>query len=56
MIAKHEIMYFLETSAKDSDGRAALHRASKDRHLELVKYLVEECHCNPETKDYDGCH
>ena len=28
---------------------------SKEGHLDIVKYLVEECHANIEAKDNDGC-
>ena len=29
--------------------------ASRNGHLEVVKYLVEKCHANVEAKDNDGC-
>ena len=29
---------------KDNNDRTALHRASSFGHLDVVKYLIEECH------------
>ena len=29
--------------------------ASEEGHIEVVKYLHEECHADVETKDQDGC-
>ena len=31
-----------------------MHRAAFEGHLDIVKYLIEECHCNPEEKDNNG--
>ncbi len=39
---------------KDEVGRTALHLASIRGHLDIVKYLVEECHCDVSEKDKHG--
>ncbi len=31
-----------------------LHIASRSDKLDIVKYLIEECHVNPEEKDNEG--
>jgi len=31
-----------------------LNSASRDGHLDIVKYLFEECYCNSETNDNEG--
>ena len=38
----------------NSYGKTALIAASEEGHLEVVKYLVEQCHANVEAKDNDG--
>ena len=39
---------------KDGHGKTALHHASEHGHIEAVKYLIEECHCDPDTQDNSG--
>ena len=33
-----------DVEIKDDNGHTALHRASSFGHLDVVKYLIEECH------------
>ena len=44
----------IDIDTKDTDGHTALHRASSNGRLNIVQYLVEHCHVNPEAKDQDG--
>ena len=37
-----------------NDGTTALQSASHYGHLDIVKYLVEECHCDASEKDVAG--
>ena len=39
---------------KDEPNSTALCYASGGGHFNIVKYLIKECHCNPEAKDNDG--
>lgn len=41
-------------SVKDSNGITALMEASKQGHLEIVKYLVEEAGADVNAKDKNG--
>ena len=35
-------------------GRIALHLAAEGGHLQVIKYLVEQCKCNPSHSDCEG--
>ena len=39
---------------KDGHGKTALHHASKHGRIEAVKFLIEKCHCDPDTQDNSG--
>ena len=40
--------------ASDDEGMTPLHSASFNGHIEVVKYLIEQCHANVEEKDNSG--
>ncbi len=42
--------YVVHAETKDEDGWTPLHFASRCGYLDIVKYLIEECHCNAEAK------
>ncbi|XP_014285754.1 glutaminase liver isoform, mitochondrial isoform X2 [Halyomorpha halys] len=44
----------LDMTLSDYDGRTALHLASAEGHLECVKFLIEQCHVDPSSKDRWG--
>lgn len=39
---------------KDYDGRTALHLAAAEGHLNIVKYLLEQCNVSPAPLDRWG--
>ena len=39
---------------KNNDGYTPLHISSQEGHLNIVKYLIEECKCDPNIKDKYG--
>ncbi|KAK6471060.1 glutaminase kidney isoform [Huso huso] len=41
----------MDMEQKDYDSRTALHVASSEGHVEVVRFLVEECKVNPFMKD-----
>ena len=44
--------YKCDTNCKDSRGHTPLHYAAINNHLEVVRYLINEQHCNPMTYIY----
>jgi ankyrin repeat protein len=44
----------VDKEAKDKYGWTALHHASFDGHLEIVKYLIEKCHVDKKVKGNNG--
>ncbi len=44
----------VDTEETDKDGKTALHIASNNGQLEIVKYLIETCHVDKEAKDDTG--
>ena len=48
------VNYGVSTESKNNDGWTALHFASYNAHLEIVKYLIETCHVDTEARDNDG--
>lgn len=47
--AKADVHFVEKTS-----GRTALHKAAYWGHIETVKFLVKDCHLDPNVQDYDG--
>ena len=48
------VNYGINTESKNNDGWTALHYASYNGHLEIVKYLIETCRVDTEARDNDG--
>ena len=47
--------YKCDTNCKDSDGHTPLHYAASNNHLEVVRYFINEQHCDPMmTRNKDG--
>ena len=53
-----KVMYYREQGADvegiDGVGRTAFHKAAFWGHIHVIKYLVEDCHANPNCTDYNG--
>ena len=43
--------YKFDTNCKNSRGRTPLHYAASNNHLEVVRYFINEQHCDPMTRD-----
>ena len=44
--------HIMDEQYRDTNGRTVLHRAVK--HIDVVKYLINECNCDIMTPDKDG--
>ena len=44
--------HIMDKQYRDTNGRTVLHRAV--RHIDVVKYLINECNCDIMTPDKDG--
>ena len=45
--------YKCDTNCKDTRGCTPLHYAARKNHLEVVRYFINEQHCDPMTRDND---
>ena len=43
--------YKFDTNCKDSDGCTPLHYAARKNHMEVVRYFINEQHCDPMTRN-----
>ena len=48
--------YKCDTNCKDSNGRTPLHYAVINNRLEVVRYFINEQHCDPMTRDDTPLH
>uniref|UniRef100_A0A1X7SWE3 Uncharacterized protein n=1 Tax=Amphimedon queenslandica TaxID=400682 RepID=A0A1X7SWE3_AMPQE len=39
--------YYCEPQERDSGGRICLQHAAVGNHVDVVRYLIDECHCDP---------
>ena len=45
--------YKCDANCEDSYGRTPLHYAARNSHVEVVRYFINEQHCDPMTRDND---
>jgi ankyrin repeat protein len=43
-----------QSGRRGYDGRSALHWAARNGHLDVVRWLVDDCGCNSDTSSADG--
>ena len=43
--------HVMHIETKDNDGNTPINNASKNGHLETIKYLYESCHVNVDIRD-----
>ena len=49
--------YKCDTNCKDSRGHTPLHYAARNNHLEVVRYFINEQHCDPSDNDhFNACY